>query len=371
MPFWAPVFDEAEWSIRAILPIRSPLEVGSSLKRRDGLGLSYSCLLWLRHVLDAEAETRGMARTILDWPRFLDDKRRALARAGEQLGLIWPQWCESALANVDRFLSPDLRRHKAGDDDLQAHPAISDLVRETYAATIELGEDPKNGCVLRKLDGIRERFEDAAAIFGKPLWELENEVCRERLEGAAEREQSAARRTELALELAAARSERDSLLERLTRASECLGEASKRLAEANGELAQRETVIARIANRYAEKNRPSKGAGFGSFWESRSTAAARALANLDDLEAIRNSVFFDRDYYLEANPDVVAAGWDAAVHYLVHGSLEHRDPGPLFSTRTYLAKHPDLAEAGVNALVHYETHAAGRRDDPPAAIARG
>ena len=53
-------------------------------------------------------------------------------------------------------------------------------------------------------------------------------------------------------------------------------------------------------------------------------------------------------------------------HYLVHGSLEGRDPGPFFSTRTYLAKRPDLAEAGVNALVHYETHT---RERPLATVA--
>ena len=366
MPFWVPVFDEAEWSVRAILPIRSPLEVGSSLNRRDDLGLSYSCLLWLRHVLDAEAETRGMARAVLDWPRFLDDRRGTLARAGEQLGIIWPQWCESTHANVDRFLSPNLRRHKSSVDDLRAHPAINDLVRETYAATIELVEDPEDSSILRRLDDLRERFESAAAIFGQPLRELEEEVCRARSQGAAEREEFAARRTELVLQLAAARSERDSLLERITEASERLTEASERLTEANRERARGEAVIAHIANRYAEKNRPSKKPRFRSLWRDRSTVAAPTLVNLNDLEAIRSSVFFDRNYYLEANPDVVAAGWDAAIHYLVHGSLEGRDPGPFFSTRTYLAKRPDLAEAGVNALVHYETHT---RERPLATVA--
>ena len=38
MPFWGPVFAEAKWSVRALLPIRSPLEVGQSLNCRDGIG---------------------------------------------------------------------------------------------------------------------------------------------------------------------------------------------------------------------------------------------------------------------------------------------------------------------------------------------
>ena len=87
MPFWGPVFAEAKWSVRALLPIRPPLEVSQSLHCRDGISPAYGCLLWLRHVLDAEAETRGMARAFLDWPQFLGNGRNALAQASEQLGV--------------------------------------------------------------------------------------------------------------------------------------------------------------------------------------------------------------------------------------------------------------------------------------------
>ena len=70
MPFWAPVFEEAKWAVHALLPIRSPREVGWSLNFRDGIGTSYGCLLWLRHVLEAEVETRGMARAFLSSAAF-------------------------------------------------------------------------------------------------------------------------------------------------------------------------------------------------------------------------------------------------------------------------------------------------------------
>ena len=142
MPFWRPVFEEANWSVRALLPIRSPLEVGWSLNCRDGLSPAYGCLLWLRHVLDAEAETRGMARAVLDWPQFLGDRRKALTRVSEQWGLIWPYWYEDALAEVDEFVSADLRRQRASEADLRAHPAVNDLVRRTYAAMIDLVHRP-------------------------------------------------------------------------------------------------------------------------------------------------------------------------------------------------------------------------------------
>jgi hypothetical protein len=76
------------------------------------------------------------------------------------------------------------------------------------------------------------------------------------------------------------------------------------------------------------------------------------LADAKRLEAIRKSVFFNPAYYLETNPDVRASGLDPALHYLVHGGREGRDPGPFFSSRAYLARYPDVAD--VNALLHYE-----------------
>jgi hypothetical protein len=39
MPFWSSVFREANWSVRPILQLRSPLEVALSLNRRDGMPL--------------------------------------------------------------------------------------------------------------------------------------------------------------------------------------------------------------------------------------------------------------------------------------------------------------------------------------------
>jgi len=87
-----------------------------------------------------------------------------------------------------------------------------------------------------------------------------------------------------------------------------------------------------------------------------------------ELNVIRNSLFFDPGHYLERNPDVRASGMDPALHYLVRGGLERRDPGPFFSTEAYLVRYPDVAEAGLNALLHYETY--GRSENRQAVVYR-
>ena len=176
MPFWSPVFRQSGWSVRAILQLRSPLEVARSLNRRDGIPLSCGCLLWLRYVLDAEVETRDTPRGVLHWDEFLRDPRRALASLGERLSLTWPRWSDAALDDVDAYVSADLRRQRADDEELKIHPAISSLVRETYGAMIELVDDPANATLLRTLDHCRARFDDFAAVFDRPMFEVEEKA---------------------------------------------------------------------------------------------------------------------------------------------------------------------------------------------------
>ena len=80
-----------------MLLLRSPLEVALSLNRRDGIALTGGRLIWLRHVLDAEAETRQMRRAVLNWTDFLADRRGALEQLGVQLDLTWSRWSDTTL----------------------------------------------------------------------------------------------------------------------------------------------------------------------------------------------------------------------------------------------------------------------------------
>lgn len=73
-------------------------------------------------------------------------------------------------------------------------------------------------------------------------------------------------------------------------------------------------------------------------------------------DVVRCSPLFDENWYVRTYPDIEYSGIDPAFHYLAHGGLEGRDPGPWFSTREYLQYNPDVARNNVNALLHYELH---------------
>jgi glycosyltransferase involved in cell wall biosynthesis/SAM-dependent methyltransferase len=79
----------------------------------------------------------------------------------------------------------------------------------------------------------------------------------------------------------------------------------------------------------------------------------RRLIEAHELNIIRRSGLFDKNWYLRNNHDVVQANIDPALHYLYYGGIEGRDPGPNFSGQWYLETYEDVKNAKLNPLVHY------------------
>ena len=197
-----------------------------------------------------------MARAVLDWPQFLGDRRKALTRVSEQWGLIWPRWYEDAFSEVSEFVSSDLRHQRTSEAELAAHPAVNDLVRRTYTAMIDLVRDSRDGCVLKKLDDLRAGFETASAIFDLPMRESAEEVHRVRSEAAAE-------------------------------------------------LARAEDIM----DRGKRKSRDSIRTGSRFVWKPRSKVASSRRPSAKELDAIRNSLFFNSAHYLERTRTCAPQDW--------------------------------------------------------------
>jgi len=78
------------------------------------------------------------------------------------------------------------------------------------------------------------------------------------------------------------------------------------------------------------------------------SAVSAWLASLDSYGAL-----FDRDWYLDRNPDVRRAGIDPLDHYRTYGWREGRSPHPLFDPAWYLKNNPDVRAADEEPLAHY------------------
>lgn len=178
VPFWVSVIVESGYAPRAVLPFRSPLEVAHSLSARDGFPIGKGLALWLRHVLDAERESRNIDRIFVSMDNFLADWRECAARIGYQFAIEWPSFNEIAAGEVDEFLSLDLKHQKAPN----LKDAVSNWVRLAYEALLTLERDARSTMAMSVLDQIAESFEESCVLFG-PIQFLTPGKVRQRDDG--------------------------------------------------------------------------------------------------------------------------------------------------------------------------------------------
>jgi glycosyltransferase involved in cell wall biosynthesis len=89
------------------------------------------------------------------------------------------------------------------------------------------------------------------------------------------------------------------------------------------------------------------------FWKNtRNLALALKLAVHRERRAVWTS-HFDPDYYRQAYQDVARSGVHPALHYLLLGYTEDRNPSPEFNSAFYRQRYPDVGDGGINPLLHY------------------
>lgn len=167
VPFWLRVLQAESITPAAIIPIRSPFEVARSLEIRNRLSGEHSLLMWLRHVLDAEAETRNTVRTFVAYRDLLSDWKAVISRMSAELEVTWPSQSRTAEREVAAFLTPDLYHHRVevAPDGL-AFP-LSEWLTRTYEAFGALLRS-ENGAAgaYATLDDVKHEFDRAASLFG-------------------------------------------------------------------------------------------------------------------------------------------------------------------------------------------------------------
>jgi hypothetical protein len=164
-PFWLAQLESLGFETYAVLSVRNPLEVAASLERRDGITQRIALLLWLRHVLDAEAATRHLPRAWVKYDELLADWRDVIGRVGRKLDLGWLNATSEAQAEVDQFLSAELRHHATSEEELGRRPELSDWVKKTYAAINTLRDMEVEPAERVMLDHIRSSLNTASEAF--------------------------------------------------------------------------------------------------------------------------------------------------------------------------------------------------------------
>ena len=82
----------------------------------------------------------------------------------------------------------------------------------------------------------------------------------------------------------------------------------------------------------------------------------RTFSYFHDRKIVLNSEYFDENYYLQNNYDVLLNYADPVEHFCLYGWKEGRNPHPSFDVGFYLSNNSDVAQAKINPLVHFELH---------------
>ncbi|KAA3507680.1 hypothetical protein [Agrobacterium rosae] len=386
-PFWRQVFEDMGKKISIVMPLRSPWDVAKSLKHRDEMTMNYAVMLWLRYVLDAEAETRDLPRSIFSWQDFLGDWRSQCDTISAENGLTWPNVSDQSIADVENFLSRDLQHHVDARDGFSELRQTNQWAVDAYDALVELSQSGKSVSALATLSRIRHAFNEASDIFSPLLSDHEFSIQETKTTLATVRDERIA--------LLNSEKEAADLHERsINEVKSALqqSEAGKRLLEK--ELSQRQFECEELRSRInmmasnlkkAQAERASLETETSRLLleaEARERLSQAQLVNAAaalsaSSTRIKNSFFgklhilredkktakqilqtdmFDLEYYAQQyrGPMQIHKSMEAILHYVTEGFSQGLRPNAFFDTQWYLAKNGDVRDSGLNPLLHYD-----------------
>ncbi|HEY2347292.1 MAG TPA: rhamnan synthesis F family protein [Xanthomonadaceae bacterium] len=347
-PLWIEVLDELGVDVRVVVPIRDPVEVAASLSRRDGTPPAASHLLWLRHVVAAEAASRNRRRVLAGYDGLLADPHGLADRIAHALGIAWPSATDAARAAIGEFLNPELR-HAAPDAAEATHlPALLERLRPVWS-----GAD--DASAWNAIAGAAAELADGAGLFEPAIADLswcyahaERSVAT--LEAAqrhvellkarvAEMDAALKQREAIVHELEQAVADRDTLISGHLEAHEDdrarLTALGRKLVEFDRLVGAKEGEIDVLRRTAAELEHACRMMTDSRSW--RVTRPLRAITTALRERSLRAAIAksvripesppgFDAQYYLMEYPDVRASGLDPYRHYLEHGKAEGRMP---------------------------------------------
>ncbi len=304
LPFWIEVLETFGAEPRIVLPIRNPLDVAMSLKRRDGIDASNAYLIWLRHVLEAESGSRNLRRAYLRYDTLLSEPHAAMDRLGRDLDVSWPKRASvRAHAEIERFLSPELRHHQSDDAAFLTDPVLSRWLGQCFELFNRWSRGEVCETDVALLDRIRSAFDEATPLFSRYVAGYEQAVAERdrRIEGLSEAVAERDRRIE---GLSEAVAERDGRIEGL---SEAVAERDGRIEGLSEAVAERDGRIEGLSEAVAERDGRIEGLSEAvAERDGRIEGLSEAVAERDGrIEGLSEAVA-ERDGRIEGLSEAVA-----------------------------------------------------------------
>ncbi len=201
LPLWDRALVRLGIEPLVILQVRHPLEVAASLEHRDGLAVSQSLLMWLQHLLAAEAASRAHPRLVVSYEQVLEDWRSVLTRVETRFGLSLPVTAEVEAA-IQAFLDPALRHERSQAQPVEVPARLREWTRRTYAWCERASRgDPMTGdTALDDVESALQQVDDVYAPSLRRRYRAERDQAARHAHDRQEREQQLSEESRLARE---------------------------------------------------------------------------------------------------------------------------------------------------------------------------
>ena len=177
MPLWRDALEEITADLSCVIIVRHPFEVALSLGERNRLPFQYACLLWLRHVLEAERETRAIRRLFVTYEALISDPEEISVRIEtEILGKSYG-FGKNHQESIGSHIDSQLRHHAASFEDFSDQLANREWLGETLEALSRLTINSADANAQGILDAVRGEVDAAMEPLAAMLSEVDQALA--------------------------------------------------------------------------------------------------------------------------------------------------------------------------------------------------
>lgn len=173
LPLWLETLPQVGVEAVVLMVARKPSEVAGSIARRNGWQPELGYLLWLRHVLEAEAASRNTRRTLITYDSLLAQPDRCLADALRTLGVAVP----GLAGGLQSFVEAGQRHVRGGEPPAGRFGRIAERAYDVLCGIAE------GSAGWSQLEPVRTAFDEAWRENGHAIAAVAEMAVHASLEG--------------------------------------------------------------------------------------------------------------------------------------------------------------------------------------------
>lgn len=393
LPFWFDLLKDLAIKPFVMIPVRNPLEVAQSLKKRDGFPLAKGGLVWLRHVLDAVYYAQDYPIAFLSYEQLMQDWQGFVRSMQAQIDFTFPRQSILSALEIERYLQEDQKHNSVSLAELKQSAEFSESIVQAYEWLLLLVEGDRPTEAWQGLLKLRQQFNQDSAYYAKVLLAEEQLNLQQHQQVQVQhtdyiehlkRVQAQDRHT-TELEHAAILQAKEQLLRLRTEHHNKQIQQLDTQYQQQLELKHKQLVTAAEKNHELELTNKALEAKHSLLVKESSALRVKFItlaessghsvdtpvakspkdflkflnrdAEINSLKPIfnliENSGLFDADFYRASYPEVTQLNQSLVEHYYWTGAKQGYQPNILFNPNWYLKQNLDLKTTDENLLVHY------------------